>query len=90
MSLLVLYMVLIEFVILFKNDGHIFVTEGQIQQELSAVIDLLHEVYADFGLIIHLSLVLLVQKQLLVWWSVDKSEKSLSSCILDSAELDWE
>ena len=32
-----------------QDDAHIFCTEEQIQPEVSAFIDFLHEVYADFG-----------------------------------------
>ncbi len=32
-----------------QDDAHIFCTEDQIQSEVSAFIDLLYEVYADFG-----------------------------------------
>ena len=32
-----------------QDDAHIFCTENQIQSEISAFIDQLHEVYADFG-----------------------------------------
>jgi len=32
-----------------QDDAHIFCTENQIQDEVSAFIDLLYEVYADFG-----------------------------------------
>ncbi len=32
-----------------QDDAHIFCTEDQIQSEVSAFIDQLHEVYADFG-----------------------------------------
>ncbi|WP_111640581.1 threonine--tRNA ligase [Marinimicrobium alkaliphilum] len=32
-----------------QDDGHIFCTEGQIQDEVSAFTDLLYQVYADFG-----------------------------------------
>lgn len=32
-----------------QDDAHIFCTEDQIQGEVSAFIDMLHEVYADFG-----------------------------------------
>ncbi len=32
-----------------QDDAHIFCTEEQIQSEVSAFIDLLHDVYADFG-----------------------------------------
>ena len=73
-----------------QDDGHIFVTEGQIQQEVSEFIALLHEVYADFGfdnIIYRLST---RPEQRVgsdeVW---DKAEKSLSDA-LNSAGLDWE
>ena len=73
-----------------QDDGHIFVTESQIQQEVSEFIDLLHEVYADFGfdnIIYRLST---RPEQRVgsdeVW---DKSEKALAHA-LDSAGLDWE
>ena len=73
-----------------QDDGHIFVTEGQIQQEVSEFIALLHEVYADFGfdnIIYRLST---RPEQRVgsdeVW---DKAEKSLSDA-LDSAGLEWE
>jgi threonyl-tRNA synthetase len=32
-----------------QDDAHIFVTEQQIQAEVSKFIDFLHEVYDDFG-----------------------------------------
>ncbi len=32
-----------------QDDAHIFCAEGQIQSEVSSFIDLLHQVYADFG-----------------------------------------
>ncbi len=32
-----------------QDDAHIFCTEAQMQQEVSDFIDLLHQVYADFG-----------------------------------------
>jgi len=32
-----------------QDDAHIFCTEGQIQQEVAAFIDLLYQVYRDFG-----------------------------------------
>jgi threonyl-tRNA synthetase len=73
-----------------QDDGHIFVTEGQIQQEVSEFIDLLHEVYADFGfdnIIYRLST---RPEQRVgsdeVW---DKSEKALADA-LDLAGLEWE
>lgn len=73
-----------------QDDGHIFVTEDQIQSEVSEFIDLLHEVYADFGfdqIIYRLST---RPEQRVgsdeVW---DKAEKALAEA-LNSAELDWE
>ncbi|SBS32148.1 Threonine--tRNA ligase [Marinomonas spartinae] len=73
-----------------QDDGHIFVTEGQIQQEVSEFIELLHEVYADFGfdnIIYRLST---RPEQRVgsdeVW---DKAEKALADA-LNSAHLDWE
>ncbi|MBJ7551835.1 threonine--tRNA ligase [Marinomonas ostreistagni] len=73
-----------------QDDGHIFVTEDQIQAEVSEFIGLLHEVYADFGfdqIIYRLST---RPEQRVgsdeVW---DKAEKALSDA-LDSAQLDWE
>ncbi|GAB6048182.1 threonine--tRNA ligase [Methyloparacoccus murrellii] len=32
-----------------QDDAHIFCAEGQVQSEVSSFIDLLHQVYADFG-----------------------------------------
>lgn len=32
-----------------QDDGHIFCSEDQIQKEVKAFIELLHEIYADFG-----------------------------------------
>ncbi|MBM6549767.1 threonine--tRNA ligase [Marinomonas ostreistagni] len=73
-----------------QDDGHIFVTENQIQSEVSEFIDLLHEVYADFGfdqIIYRLST---RPEQRVgsdeVW---DKAEKALAEA-LNSAELEWE
>ncbi|RBO82003.1 threonine--tRNA ligase [Marinomonas aquiplantarum] len=73
-----------------QDDGHIFVTEDQIQQEVSEFIKLLHEVYADFGfdnIIYRLST---RPEQRVgsdeVW---DKSEKALADA-LNAANLEWE
>ncbi|MFD1384971.1 threonine--tRNA ligase [Rhodanobacter aciditrophus] len=73
-----------------QDDGHIFVTEDQIQSEVSEFIDLLHEVYADFGfdqIIYRLST---RPEQRVgsdeVW---DKAEKALADA-LNSAQLEWE
>lgn len=73
-----------------QDDGHIFVTEDQIQAEVSEFIELLHEVYKDFGfeqIIYRLST---RPEQRVgsdeVW---DKAEKALSDA-LNSAQLEWE
>ncbi|ADZ91736.1 threonine--tRNA ligase [Marinomonas mediterranea] len=73
-----------------QDDGHIFVTENQIQSEVSEFIKLLHEVYADFGfdnIIYRLST---RPEQRVgsdeVW---DKAEKALADA-LDVAGLEWE
>lgn len=73
-----------------QDDAHIFCTEDQIQSEVATFIDLLHEVYADFGfneIIVKLS----TRPDNRVGsddvW--DKAEKALEDA-LNSAELDWE
>jgi len=73
-----------------QDDAHIFCTEAQIQPEVAAFIDLLHEVYADFGfkeIIYRLST--RPEKRVgsdEVW---DKAEKALADA-LDSKSLPWE
>ncbi len=73
-----------------QDDAHIFCTEDQIQSEVSAFIDLLFKVYADFGfnhVIIKLST--RPEKRVgsdEVW---DKAEKALELA-LNSKELPWE
>jgi len=73
-----------------QDDAHIFCTEEQIQSEVSAFIDLLYEVYADFGftdIIIKLST--RPEKRVGsddVW---DKSEKALEDA-LNAKNLDWD
>ena len=73
-----------------QDDAHIFCTEEQIQDEVSSFIDLLFEVYKDFGfeqIIIKLST---RPKNRVgsdeVW---DKAEKALEVA-LDNKKLDWE
>ena len=73
-----------------QDDAHIFCTEDQLQHEVSAFIDLLYEVYADFGfndVIIKLS----TRPENRVGsdeiW--DKSEKSLEDA-LNNKGLKWE
>jgi len=73
-----------------QDDAHIFCTEDQIQDEVIQFIDLLYEVYADFGfneVIVKLST---RPEQRVgsdeVW---DKAEKALEIA-LNSKALDWE
>ncbi|MCF6252541.1 MAG: threonine--tRNA ligase [Methylococcaceae bacterium] len=73
-----------------QDDAHIFCTEGQIQDEVSTFIDLLFEVYKDFGF-----------EQIIVKLSTrpenrvgsdedwDKSEKALEVA-LNNKNMDWE
>ncbi len=73
-----------------QDDAHIFCTEDQIQDEVSDFIDLLYEVYKDFGfkeIIIKLST--RPEKRVGsddVW---DNSEKALEQA-LNNKKLDWE
>ena len=75
-----------------QDDAHIFVTENQIQQEVSDFIDFLHSVYDDFGfdrenLLYKLST--RPEKRVgsdEVW---DKAEKALADA-LNAQELPWE
>lgn len=73
-----------------QDDGHIFVTEDQIQQEVSEFIELLHEVYKDFGFTDIIYRLSTRPEQRVgadeIW---DKSEKALADA-LDAAGLDWE
>ena len=46
-----------------QDDAHIFCTEEQIQPEVSQFIDFLHEVYADFGFRLKLSIASLLALQ---------------------------
>ena len=73
-----------------QDDAHIFCTKDQIQSEVSDFIDLLYEVYADFGftdIIIKLST--RPEKRVgsdEVW---DESEKALEDA-LDAKNIDWQ
>ncbi|HET7315550.1 threonine--tRNA ligase [Salinisphaera sp.] len=73
-----------------QDDAHIFCTEGQIGEEVSKFIDLLYEVYADFGfdeVLIKLST--RPEKRVgsdHIW---DKSEAALQKCLEDKG-LDYE
>ncbi len=72
-----------------QDDAHIFCSEGQIQSEISAFIDLLYDVYADFGfkeIIVKLST---RPEQRVgsdeVW---DKAEAALEAS-LNAKKMDW-
>ncbi len=73
-----------------QDDAHIFCTEGQIQAEVAAFMDLLFEVYRDFGfekVLIKLST--RPEKRVgsdAVW---DQAEEALETA-LDISGLDWE
>lgn len=73
-----------------QDDAHIFCTEDQIQSEVATFINLLHEVYADFGfneIIVKLST--RPENRVgsdAVW---DKAEHALEQA-LNAAELDWD
>jgi threonyl-tRNA synthetase len=73
-----------------QDDAHIFCTEEQIQDEVSAFIDMLFKVYADFGFD-HVLLKLSTRPEQRVGsdevW--DKAEKALELA-LDSKGLAWE
>ena len=72
-----------------QDDGHIFCTNEQIQEEVQSFIDLVFEVYKAFGFnSILIKLSTRPEKRVgsdEVW---DKSEKALSDA-LDSKGLDW-
>jgi len=73
-----------------QDDAHIFCTEGQIQDEVSTFIDLLFEVYKDFGfneIIIKLST--RPENRVGSDEDWDKAEKALEVA-LNNKNLDWE
>lgn len=73
-----------------QDDAHIFCTEEQIQSEISAFIDLLFDVYKDFGFTQVLVKLSTRPEQRVgsddVW---DKAEAALEAS-LNSKQLDWE
>lgn len=73
-----------------QDDAHIFCTEDQIQSEVSAFIDLLFKVYADFGFTdIDIKLSTRPENRVgsdEIW---DKAEKALEEA-LNAKELEWE
>ncbi len=73
-----------------QDDAHIFCTEAQIQPEVSAFIDFLHAVYADFGfdeVIYRLST--RPEKRVGTDADWDRAEKALADA-LDAQNLPWE
>ncbi len=73
-----------------QDDAHIFCTEAQIQSEVSAFIDFLHAVYADFGftdVIYRLST--RPQQRVGTDEDWDRAEKALADA-LDAQQLPWE
>ena len=73
-----------------QDDGHVFCAEDAIQDEVSAFIDFLHEVYADFGfaqVIYRLSTRPSARVGRDEDW--DRAEKALADA-LDAQRLDWE
>ena len=73
-----------------QDDAHIFCTEEQIQPEVSAFIDFLHAVYADFGfseVIYRLST--RPEKRVGSDDDWDRAEQALAQA-LDAQELPWE
>ena len=73
-----------------QDDAHIFCTEDQIQDEVSAFIDLLFQVYADFGFE-DISVKFSTRPEQRVGEDAlwDKAEQSLQA-VLDNKRLDWE
>jgi threonyl-tRNA synthetase len=73
-----------------QDDAHIFCAENQIQSEVSSFIDMLHEVYGDFGFSDVIYRLSTRPEQRVgsdeIW---DKAEKALADA-LDSKGLDWQ
>jgi len=73
-----------------QDDAHIFCTEDQIQDEVSAFIDLLFEVYKDFGFeVILIKLSTRPEKRVGNDEDWDKAELALEHA-LDAKQLDWD
>jgi threonyl-tRNA synthetase len=73
-----------------QDDAHIFCTENQIEGEVSAFIDLLYQVYADFGFD-EVSVKFSTRPENRVGDDIlwDKAEAALQA-VLDAKQLDWE
>jgi len=73
-----------------QDDGHIFCTEEQIQSEVSAFIDFLHQIYTDFGfdeIIYRLST--RPEQRVGSDESWDRAERALAEA-LDAKQLEWQ
>jgi threonyl-tRNA synthetase len=73
-----------------QDDAHIFCTENQIEGEVSDFIDLLYQVYADFGFD-EVSVKFSTRPENRVGEDIlwDKAEAALQA-VLDAKQLDWE
>jgi len=72
-----------------QDDAHIFCTEDQLQDEVSAFIDLVYEVYEDFGFTdIQVALSTRPEQRVGDDAAWDKAEKALEVA-LDNKKLDW-
>ena len=72
-----------------QDDAHIFCTEDQLQDEVSAFIDLVYEVYEDFGFTdIKVALSTRPEQRVGDDDAWDKAEKALEVA-LDNKKLDW-
>ncbi len=72
-----------------QDDAHIFCTEDQLQDEVSAFIDLVYEVYEDFGFSdIKVALSTRPEQRVGDDEAWDKAEKALEVA-LDNKKLDW-
>ncbi len=72
-----------------QDDAHIFCTEDQLQDEVSAFIDLVYEVYADFGFTeVMVALSTRPEKRVGDDAAWDKAEQALEHA-LDAKGLEW-
>jgi len=72
-----------------QDDAHIFCAEDQVQDEVSAFIDLVYEVYEDFGFTdIQVALSTRPEQRVGDDAAWDKAEKALEVA-LDNKKLDW-
>ena len=72
-----------------QDDAHIFCTEDQLQDEVAAFIDLVYEVYADFGFTnVQVALSTRPEQRVGDDEAWDKAEKALEVA-LDNKKLDW-